>query len=116
MKEKIKQFWLDHPCEIIAAGTGAILITTCAILGVKYKRGDKAARTVINDLFKKPRGARTLTEIVDEQIFTDLAPEIEKAVLDGFHGTGYTKVIERTYETGLQLWKNVTVTIEEFSD
>lgn len=116
-REKIKNFLKDHKWEIIVsilgATTGIIFLNRSL---VKYKkeseeleRQGKEILKVLEDCNRKAQIDPWTTRI-DEEIFTDLAPEIEDMVLNKGLEKGW---IERTYELGKVGKRRVEVNIEK---
>ena len=107
-KVKVKEFLKDHKKEIIMAGVGVALIVGGIIIGKKIvpKGCFKGISIPLNDSSMPIRAAK----YIDEEIFTELAPTIEAAVL----GPDINTVIERSYDVGQGIFKMVTVNIEEF--
>ena len=111
MNEKLK--WVKEHKKEILIGTGTVIGTAVLItIGVKSSRSSKAHKELgekILDSFNNMPELTGTEKVVDEDIFTSLAPAIEKAVLE----KGLEKVtLERAYDMGDNLNKFVTVKIE----
>lgn len=102
MSKKLE--WVKEHKKEILVGAGTVIGTAVLItIGVKCSKSSKGK--VINDMPK----LKEIGRIVDEDIFTELAPSIEETVLN----KGLEKVVlERSYDLGDNLSKYVTVTIE----
>lgn len=104
IKNKIKNFWKKHKKEIIftAITVGSFTagcVITNALKGSKTALDDhdkegKDILDTLNDAFNKYPSTRK-TKLIDEDIFTSLAPEIEDLVLSEGCDEGY---LERSYD------------------
>ncbi len=92
MKQKLE--WVKKHKKELLIGAGTV-VSTVALIAI----GVKCSKLRLNGTGK----------IVDEDIFTSLAPAIEEAVLD----KSLEKIIlERTYDMGDNIAKFVTINIE----
>lgn len=108
--ERTKKFVKDHKKAIIIGGVTVAGVASVVILKDKVTAGNEMYYRKFFDNFKKAMA--DMSEVhrkIDEQIFTDLAPEIEDMVLSEFVEDGY---LDRTYELGNVL-KKVEVTIKK---
>lgn len=114
VKTKVTKFWKDHKAGCVIAG----LIIFEGVCYVILRRPHKDEKLSTDDLPSQfddkgellPAAKKELLKRVDEDIFTDLAPLIEKMVMDdSIEKAG----IERTYDTDINYHKIVTVSIEQ---
>ncbi len=94
---------------IFGAGT-AIIIGGMAfvVFGKQSKMLKKEEVSFIDDIFDNNYKFPETTKIIDEDIFTVLAPAIEEAVIDKDSGK---VILDRVYDLGNNLRKLVTVSI-----
>lgn len=114
VKTKVTKFWEDHKTGCVIAG----LIIFEGVCYVILRRPHKDEKLSTDDLLSQfddkgellPTAKEKLLMKVDEKIFTDLAPAIERMVMDDRIAHGR---IERTYDTDINYHKFVTVSIEQ---
>lgn len=115
--EKGKNFVKKHKKVFIAGG---VLVTTGVATFVISKdiksmiKHEKEGQEILHVLRSTLKGGLTEAQAkIDEEIFSDLAPEIEQMVLD--KGIEHA-VIERYYDLGEdRLFKSVVVTIKQYA-
>lgn len=107
--EKTKKFVDDHKKAIVIGGVTVAGVATVVILKDKVTVKEMYYRKFFDNFKKSVAGMSEVHRKIDEQIFTDLAPEIEDMVLSEFVEDGY---LDRTYELGNVL-KKVEVTIKK---
>ena len=111
-KKKLREWAKEHKYEL-SIGAACIVGGGLAILGVKSFESTKSKNKVFKSFGEKKIGAFTgmgkRSRYIDEDIFVDLAPKIQTAVLD----KDIEKAcIEKAYDLGENLSKQVTVMIE----
>ena len=110
--KKIKEWAKEHELEI-SIGAACLVDGGLAILGVKgfesAKAKNKAREALGEKIMDAFSGMDKISREIDEDIFTDLAPKIERVVLD--RNIENVICIEHTYDLGERLTKYVTVTI-----
>lgn len=107
--ERTKKFVDDHKKAIVIGGVTVAGVATVVILKDKVTVKEMYYRKFFDNFKKAITGMSEVHRKIDEQIFTDLAPEIEDMVLSEFVEDGY---LDRTYELGNVL-KKVEVTIKK---
>ena len=115
IKEKLvaaKKYVNEHKVQFVVGGVTVIGI----VVGGRFlfKSVKKTNVKVDSNALKKvvDNGISEITRKIDEEIFTDLAPEIENYVLD--NGIEHA-VSERSYDIGDNLFKIVTVTVKQYA-
>lgn len=88
-KEDIKKFVKDHKTEIIVGGLSVAAFVCAAI--ASHDNESSAESSAVNEVLDRVSNNHSG---IDEDIFTDLAPQIENLVLTKECDNGY---IERTY-------------------
>lgn len=90
MKEKIKKFWEDHKERVVIGG----LTVSAFVLGyfISESRNHSTCEPSDEEVPELPSGLDA--QLIDEDIFTSIAPQIETLVLEEGLDEGY---IERTY-------------------
>ena len=99
IKAFVKTYWKEMLFPALGAGIFVGLLTN------RSKKGNSSPRVVM----KNHLGLQPWAEMVDEDIYTELAPKIEQAVFN----SGLEKaVFDRHYELDEVTSKIVTVTVE----
>lgn len=112
--EKVKNYVKKHKKAFIAGG---ILVTTgvVTLVVLKKKLPAEGSANVIMHIMQTDDGSvlSEATRLIDEEIFTELAPEIEEMVLDEAIDH---KVIEKYFDLGKErLFKHVKVEITQYA-
>lgn len=111
--EKVKNYVKKHKKAFIAGG---ILVTTGVIsFVVLKKRPAKGSSNAILHIMRTDDGSALseATRVIDEEIFTELAPEIEELVLNEEEDH---KIIEKYFDLGKdRLFKHVKVEITQYA-
>lgn len=116
-KRKAKKFLTDHKWEIIGTIAGITVGEILLHRYFKFKKQkaeiDKEGKRIL-EVLESSNDKRYLdwTRKIDEDIFVDLAPELESMVLCEAVEKGW---MERTYDLGKGGSKLVTINIEKVS-
>lgn len=108
-RNKAKAWFKTHYKKVLFITVGGAVVVILGKDAIKYRQLMKDAKELGETVLKQSKTLTPVAKIIDEDIFTDLAPTIEEMVLD----SGVEKsMIEKNYDLDGLTHKLVTVNIE----